>query len=112
VLPPAARAAATSMDWSSIVSQVLPSVVDISVETIAEKNGNPERQQAAGTGFIIDPNGTIVTNKHVIAGAFRITVTLSDHSQRNAKLIAACRLLDLAIIRIDTGHKPHVRQQQ
>jgi serine protease Do len=106
LLPVAARAApATSMDWSSIVSHVLPSVVNISAETIVNKNGTPERQQMAGTGFIIDPNGTIVTNKHVIAGAFRITVTLSDHSQWNAKLTAAARLLDLAVIRIDVGHK-------
>jgi serine protease Do len=103
--PLAARAVATPMDWSGIVSQVLPSVVNISVETISNKDGSPQRQRVVGTGFIIDPNGTIVTNKHVIAGAFRITVTLSDHSQWNAKLIAACRLLDLAIIRINVGHK-------
>ena len=102
--PPAARAAATPLDWSGIVSQVLPSVVNISVETIVN-NGGPQRQQAVGTGFIIDPNGTIVTNKQVIAGAFRITVTLSDHSQWNAKLIAACKLLDLGIIRINVSHK-------
>jgi serine protease Do len=103
--PPDARAEATPMDWSGIVSQVLPSVVNISVETIVDKDGGPQRQHAVGTGFIIDPNGTIATNKHVIAGAFRITVTLSDHTQWSAKLIAACKLLDLAIIRINVGYK-------
>ena len=105
LLPPAAHAAATPMDWSGIVSEVLPSVVNISVETIVDKDGGPQREHAVGTGFIIDPNGTIATNKHVIAGAFRITVTLSDHSQWSAKLLAACTLLDLAIIRINVGHK-------
>lgn len=103
--PPAARAEATPMDWSGVVSEILPSVVNISAETIVEKNESPQRQQAVGTGFIVDPNGTIVTNKHVIASAFRITVTLSDHSQWNAKLVAAAKLLDLAIIRVDVGHK-------
>ena len=99
-----ALAEATSMDWSSIVAKVLPSVVNISVETLVSKNGAQERQQQVGTGFLIDPSGTIVTNKHVIAGAFRITVTLYDQSQWHAKLLAAAQLLDLAVLKIDVGH--------
>ena len=69
----AVHAASTSIDWSSIVHQSVPSVVNISIETITNKNGAPQRSRDVGTGFIVDPSGIIVTNKHVIAGAFRIT---------------------------------------
>ncbi len=99
-----ALAEATSMDWSSIVAKVLPSVVNISVETLVTKDGVQQRQPQVGTGFLIDPSGTIVTNKHVIAGAFRITVTLSDQSQWPAKALAATQLLDLAVLKIDVRH--------
>jgi serine protease Do len=99
-----ALADAAPMDWSSIVAKVLPSVVNISVETLVAKDGVPQRQQQVGTGFLIDPSGTIVTNKHVIAGAFRITVTLFDQSQWHAKVLAAAQLLDLAVLKIDVGH--------
>jgi serine protease Do len=99
-----ALATATPMDWSSIVAKILPSVVNISVETLVIKDGVQQRQQQVGTGFLIDPSGTIVTNKHVIAGAFRITVTLYDQSQWHAKVLAAAQLLDLAVLKIDVGH--------
>jgi serine protease Do len=99
-----ALADAAPMDWSSIVAKVLPSVVNISVETLVPKDGVPQRQQQVGTGFLIDSSGTIVTNKHVIAGAFRITVTLFDQSQWHAKVLAAAQLLDLAVLKIDVGH--------
>jgi serine protease Do len=99
-----ALAGASPTDWSSIVAKVLPSVVNISVGTLVTKDGVQQRQRQVGTGFLIDPSGTIVTNKHVIAGAFRITVTLSDQSQWNAKLLAATQLLDLAVLKIDVGH--------
>ena len=52
----------------------------------------------------MDPSGIIVTNKHVIAGAFRITVTLSDRSQWNGTLIGAAGLIDIAVVKIDVGH--------
>ena len=100
----AVHAASTSIDWSSIVRQSVPSVVNISIETITNKNGAPQRSRDVGTGFIVDPSGIIVTNKHVIAGAFRITVTLSDRSQWNGTLIGAAGLIDIAVVKIDVGH--------
>ncbi len=99
-----AYAAATPMDWSSVLRQALPAVVDISVETLAARNGAQQRERAVGTGFLVDPNGTIVTNRHVIEGAFRIIVTMSDGSQYQANLIGAGAVLDLAVLKIDAGH--------
>jgi serine protease Do len=97
-------AAATPMDWSSVIKQAVPAVVDISVETLATRNGVQQRERAVGTGFLIDPDGTIVTNRHVIEGAFRIIVTMSDGSQYQAKLIGAGAVLDIAVLKIEAGH--------
>ena len=92
------------MDWSSVVARALPSVVNISVETLIDKNGVKQRQRAVGTGFLVDSSGMIATNKHVIVGAFRIVVTMHDGSRWLAKLVAAAKMIDLAVIKIDTGH--------
>ncbi len=101
-----AQAAPPVMGWSAVARKVVPAVVNISVLTIAKdgKRGIGERQEEVGSGFIIDPSGVIVTNKHVIAGAFRITVTLDDGRQLPAKLIAAASMVDLAALKIDAGH--------
>lgn len=99
-----ALAAATPMDWSSVIRQAIPAVVDISIESLATKNGVQQRQSEVGTGYLIDPNGTIVTNKHVIEGAFRIIVTLSDGSQYQAKLLGAGAIVDVAVIKIDADY--------
>ena len=102
--PSPAYAGATPMDWSSVLRQVIPAVVNISIETISDQNGTPARTRDVGTGFLVDSSGTIVTNKHVIANAFRITVTLSDLSQYNAQLVNAAQMVDLAVLKINVGH--------
>jgi serine protease Do len=99
-----AYAAATPMDWSGVIRKALPTVVDISIESIVNKDGLQQRQRAVGTGFLVDPNGTIVTNRHVIQGAFRITVTMSDGLQYEAKLLGAGAVVDIAVLKIDAGH--------
>jgi S1-C subfamily serine protease len=58
-----------------------------------------------GTGFIINENGEIVTNKHVIAGSSKLQVTLSDQKQYDAEVLGIDSRDDLAILRINTGHK-------
>jgi serine protease Do len=105
-----AHAAETSIDWSDIVQHAIPCVVNIAIETIATQNGVERRRRDVGSGFVIDPSGIIATNKHVIAGAFRIIVTMSDRSQWNARVIAAARMIDLAVLKIDVGRPlPYLR---
>ena len=60
--------------------------------------------QGAGTGFIIDPAGIIVTNAHVVEGAQKLTVSLSppDNRQFDAQLVGVATNNDLAVLRIDT----------
>ena len=103
--PNHARAAATSIDWSSVVRATLPAVVNLSVETLVKdpKTGDVIRHRVMGSGFLIDPSGMILTNRHVIEGAFRITVTTNDRQKWQAVPVAAARLIDLAVVKIATG---------
>ncbi|WP_174502425.1 trypsin-like peptidase domain-containing protein [Acidiphilium sp. C61] len=65
----------------------------------------PKAEQALGTGFFISPDGYIVTNHHVIAGASEIKVTMHDGSIFTAKLIGSDKKADLAVLKID-AHRP------
>jgi putative serine protease PepD len=70
-------------------------VVDIKVKTA--KGG------AEGSGFVIDSDGHIVTNDHVIDGATSITVTFADKTTATAKLTGADPSSDLAVIQVDAA---------
>ncbi len=60
-------------------------------------------QRALGSGFLIDSEGTIVTNNHVIDGADDIKVLLDDGTELSAKLIGADDKSDIAVIRVEAG---------
>ncbi|MCP9454910.1 MAG: DegQ family serine endoprotease [Nitrospira sp.] len=70
-------------------------------------HGRPD--QSAGSGVIIDPNGYIVTNNHVVEGATRITVTLNDRREFSAKVVGTDPKTDLAVIKIDATDLPTLR---
>jgi serine protease Do len=69
------------------------------------KSGQPRErvQNSLGSGVLVRPDGLIVTNNHVIAGADQITVALSDKREFEAKVVAAEERLDLALLKIDSG---------
>jgi serine protease Do len=58
-------------------------------------------EEFVGSGVIVDPSGIIVTNKHVIKDAAMIWVTFKDRTQAPAQLVAACALMDLAVIKVN-----------
>jgi len=62
-----------------------------------------QRQMGLGSGFIIDRNGTILTNYHVVDGAQKISVTLSDGKSYDAKVLGKDEKTDIAVIKIDAG---------
>ena len=62
---------------------------------------SPREQQSFGTGFIVRPEGVIITNQHVVGGADRIIVTLPDGSDAPAQLLGEDPLTDIAVIRVD-----------
>jgi serine protease Do len=73
-----------------------------------DKRGMPESGREVvglGSGFIIDPQGYIVTNNHVVSKADKITVILHDNSRHEAKVVGRDEKTDLALIKIDTKEK-------
>jgi len=89
---------------SAIISAVqgaMPAVVKIQSET-----GNG---QATGTGLIFDPNGWILTNRHVVAGAQQITVILADSRELDGRVYGIDTLTDLAIVKVDGSGLPTVK---
>jgi len=60
----------------------------------------PQKAQALGSGFVIDPAGLVVTNNHVIEGADEITVILQDNTTLKAELVGRDAKTDLALLRV------------
>jgi len=83
---------------AGLAARVLPSVV--SIETISADGG------ATGSGFVIDPNGYLLTNNHVVADAITIKVMLNDGREFAAKILGRDASYDLAVLKIEaTGLK-------
>ncbi len=61
--------------------------------------------EGAGSGFIVNPDGEILTNFHVVRGSAQLTVTLADKKTYKARILARDRRDDLALIKIDAGRK-------
>ena len=117
-------------DFASLAKKIGPSVVNVSTTQIRRRAQDPsspfggddptsqfwerffggptprgpQRQNGLGSGFIIDGNGTILTNYHVVDGAQKIAVTLSDGKNYDAKVIGKDQKSDIAVIKIDAGH--------
>lgn len=62
----------------------------------------PHKQRSMGSGFIISPKGLIVTNNHVIEGADKVTVRMSDEREFEANVLGRDPKTDLALIKITT----------
>ena len=89
---------------ADVVAKVKPSVVTINTETVTSDFFNtPSLQEGAGSGWIIDKSGIIVTNNHVVEGAQNITVVLDDGRTFpvDVKNVATDALADLAVLKIN-----------
>ena len=70
--------------------------------------GEPDRQ-GAGSGFVIEEDGYIMTNHHVVDGADQIIVRLADRREFEAELIGSDPLSDIALLKIDAGGLPTLK---
>ena len=115
----------------AVVEKVGPAVVNISAEKIVSQRAQPfgfdffldpfggrgrTRQfktQSLGSGVVVDPKGTVLTNNHVVAGASRIVCTFSDGRELQADVLGTDADNDLAVLRIkdlkDTKGLPAVK---
>jgi len=92
-----------SGDVQAILAKVEPAVVAINTQaTGLDFFLQPVPQQGAGTGFVVDPNGIIVTNNHVIAGAQNIKVTFAiGNRSLTARVLGRDASADLAVLKVD-----------
>jgi serine protease Do len=65
--------------------------------------------RSLGSGFIIRPDGVILTNAHVVRNATHVTVTLADNREYRAKVVGLDIPTDVAVLKIDASHLPTVR---
>ena len=123
-------------DFASLVAQVGPAVVNVTVVEKSQRTpgfgGNPfaddndpfsdffrqfqQRQprdqapeQGVGSGFIVSADGYILTNTHVVDNATRVTVRLTDRREFQAKVIGSDDKSDVALLKIDAKNLPTVR---
>lgn len=128
----AAQARSAPESFADLAERLLPAVVNISTtQTIKrgeggpdlpnfppgspfedffkdffDKNrpeGRPRQTQSLGSGFIVDPDGYVVTNNHVIDGADEIFVLLQDDTRLPAKLLGTDPKTDIALLKVETS---------
>ena len=114
--------------FADLAEKLIPSVVNISTTTTVTTQSNPfpfqfppgspfedmfrdfgtpqERKTSAlGSGFIIDENGIVITNNHVIQGAEDVFVRVNENKDFKAKVLGADAGMDLAVLQIDSDEK-------
>ena len=133
---PAGPVIAAATDFSGIVQRAGPAVVNISVtgkaKKVADDNDDadpddpfaqffkrfgpqlqmprqPQIMHGLGSGFIISPDGVILTNAHVVDGAQEVVVKLTDRREFKAKVLGVDKQSDIAVIRIDAKNLPTVQ---
>jgi putative serine protease PepD len=107
--PAAAVQSEDGLTVNEIVSRTKSGVVDIKVRSSGgsapDRFGNPDggaqQAQAEGSGFVLDDDGHIATNQHVVDGATSITVTFANGHTASAKVVGTDASTDIAVIKTD-----------
>jgi putative serine protease PepD len=99
---PAARSASPSTSES--VSQSESSAAALykrEKDAVVEVHTTTEQGSATGSGFVIDKQGHIVTNEHVVEGATKVTVQFADQSEVQATIVGTDPSTDIAVLKVD-----------
>ena len=86
---------------ADLFDRVAPSVVNVSVRVPNASGQGPSVRQGSGSGFVVDDQGHILTNEHVVRDASRIEVTLADGLKVPAEVRGRDTLNDIALLKVD-----------
>jgi len=101
--------------YSDVVDKVARSVVRITADVRVEQTQppfpfqtpqQPQRQRGIGSGVIVNADGTILTNNHVVEGAEKIRIELTDKRTFTAKFVGTDKASDLAVLKIEGKDLP------
>lgn len=129
-VPAGSKAASAPESFAPLVKKEMPAVVNISTRQVVKVQqpspfgdpqmdeffyrffgGRPQREQvrqSLGSGFVISPDGYILTNNHVVDMARDIKVALSDGRVMDARLVGKSREIDIALIKVEAKDLPSV----
>jgi serine protease Do len=68
----------------------------------------PHRESGLGSGFVVSPSGVILTNRHVVAGADKLTVRFADKRELPARVVGVDPLTDVAVLKVEARNLPTV----
>jgi serine protease Do len=93
----------------AMVARVLPAVVSVATRQIErDRFGQPISTRGLGSGIIVDREGHVLTNSHIVNGAEQIKVTLADERTFRATLVGQDPFTDLAVLKIEGPRLPTV----
>ena len=125
--------AASPVDFSSLVEQVSPAVVSVNVvkkmtqeellqqqvpeilrrffgnQVIIPQQQGPQEKTAYGSAFFISKDGYLLTNRHVIDDASRITIILNDRRELDATLVGSDERTDIALLKVNGASFPELK---
>lgn len=92
----------TEIDIASAVASLQSSIVSVNTTVVVRQGPFTQEGEGAGTGVVLDTDGHILTNAHVVADATSVTITLAgETTSRTATVVGSNAALDIAVLRVD-----------